>query len=414
MFSHEDQIRIHKQKTKLQAHVTGLIQRRNTLQFEAQKSRENRIPNGDLIVIKAITRLDASVNNYGKVNEIMTNYVEMVREVTALEAACDVLEQTIREEQLNRSQTLSESSAIAKLFDMSPWTITLPILQDTVDMQENLSVSNKSTIRIDQKMSEVNSELISLDIPKPTNPRELDAALEIARCSEAQCNLKAAGSLSLRSDIQRLQRFAAESDLAVKQAIAAKDSESEDFVKHSGELDEQEAAATASFEAAKAEFQKLTREADDQIEALRERMSYTAATYDDMCRELDQLEQAPFEMRGVSEGSSQIDYTSEEEENRADECLLEQRNLLQNEVKNLKMLLKEQKQKAKVKEAALLDDVKNLKEQYYRTKQRVQSTVKMVELNSSSNLRSDIAVIIGHIDSSIMELRELASRDVVA
>jgi exonuclease III len=72
----------------------------------------------------------------------------------------------------------------------------------------------------------------------------------------------------------------------------------------------------------------------------------------------------------------------------------------------LQGLLKEDKEKAKERKVVLLGDIKRLKNRYDMTKQKVQTTVKVVELNSScSNLRSDIAIILGHIDSSITELR---------
>jgi hypothetical protein len=338
----------------------------------------------------------------------MAAYSEEMGDIAAVAATCTILEQAIQEELNTRSESLAEYGEISKLFEFGSFTLTVPRIQPP---REDIGNVDYSTVRIEQKLAEIRTERNNLAIIGGINPMELEAALEIARSGEAQWNLKSAGSLSLRTDLQRLQKLAVEGEFNLKQLTITNDAESQRLARQGIALDEEERIALSNLEAVKRDFESQNTEFDEEIEKVKEMLSQSTVTYDNLCEEMDGLV-APVHPFTVEEEEQEQESEEESSETPNTEDLVlrsqmeMQRSSLKQEVEFLKTQLKEERNRLKTREAEMKEQIVKLRAKCRANRTRMRTCyVKTVDSSSFSTLRTDIASIIGHIDSSILEMQ---------
>ena len=96
MFTLADKEKIHKQKSDYQVEIAALTQRKNQLLVELKKIKANIVPQGELTFLKAETRNQASSSNSEEIKDLMNKFVEMVRDVSACQSQCSILEKKIK------------------------------------------------------------------------------------------------------------------------------------------------------------------------------------------------------------------------------------------------------------------------------------------------------------------------------
>ena len=399
LFSTDDHARIHKQRMKLEMEVATLNQRLLTLRHEANKVKENVVSQGELTVLKAETRLNLSQTNSIKLNDLINLFTETTRDVSAAAATCDTLEQMIEEETRHRDQFVEESALVADVLSFHEYDLQLPhLLSQKVKPVSDYDVDAG---RSEQKVKEIKNEMVSVESGANFTGMESSAALEMARSTEAQWNLKSAGALSLRNEIQRLQQYLAEGELQARDIEKSNESERaklDEFVTASGQdVTDMDTRFQQASEQWKSELEQL----EDQRIHLRQRVNSAAASYDRICAEIDELESA--ERADIAE-------TEEEEEEVSDEqntdVLAQQKATIQREISELNRKYKHTKRAVKRKESSLKASVRALNTRYHNLKEETQLLAGNLSQHSdSSYLQKEIASLIQKIDGSITELR---------
>jgi hypothetical protein len=323
----------------------------------------------------------------------MVEFVETVRESSAITAQCSIFEQMIVDETNHRQQIVTESSSIADVLSFDENSISLP----KIVRHDPIPSSDADSKRNDQLLRDTRSAILSLEIPRHAQDLEPEAALEIARFAESQWNLRSAGTYSLRNEIQRLQRAATEGDSLLRKTQAARDAEEQKNTEASLRSHQEEVAIEASARESSLEFARELEEFDDQLRHLKQRANSSADLYGRIRREILELDSEPEEFRLEPESPEEEDLFDFSDEG-PDLSLVRQRTTLQREVADLRERLVRERKAAKHRQAALVAAIGHLNA-------RCRGYRRKVRLSDDSPIKDDLAALINRIDSSIIELQ---------
>lgn len=408
LFTKEDQIRIHKQRTELEIQVATLKQRLTTLRFEAQKVKANIVTPGELTVLKAETRSLLSSEHSMKLNDLMNNLTETMRDVAAASATCSTLEHMIDDEIQQREKQVAESQTIAEILSFCDCGATLPQIPN-----KNLNGTDADYTWNADKLTELRNQMMSIEGRQGNRDLESDAALQMARSAESQWHLKSVGTLALRNEMQRLQRCFADGESELRKMERAKEDEKRKLDAFVDASNHDEGDIAAKFAHAKAEYQQQIQQMDDELSQLKMRVNASAHSYDRICTEINEIRSNEFAQVHPIE--------DEEEEDDESECVLEnpannlveRKQSLQREIRELEKKYKQTRRAVKKKQADLKSTIRALNSRYmtlHDEKERRAGTL-IAEHTDSLQLQREIASLIDKIDSSITDLRSGLARD---
>lgn len=417
MFTLADKAKIHKQKSDYQVEIAALTQRKNQLQVELKKIKANIVPQGELTFLKAETRNQASSSNSEEIKDLMNKFVEMVREVSACQAQCSILEKKIKEVAQRREQIVSESEDIVNCLDfsdLSPFFPKLPQLDcKAYNEKEKLDIA-----RSQQKIKDIHSDLMDCEIIiQSPNPKYKESALEIARSSEFQWQLKSVGTMTIRNELQRLQRTVATSDSEIKKLQAVIQEENQKLSDIILEKQKEESEALSRFTHGKEEFAKSIQNSDDEINQINLKIQRASETYDQIMEDLSKIDsrrnilnyEQSYEEES-NENESNINDFQHQDQQLLYEQLRMKKNDLCKEVNNLKIQINKTKKKAKLKEKKILTDIQKLKTKYQSYKLIIQRSCIQVNQNDSSSVTGEIHSLIEKIDNSLTELHSVVNQ----
>jgi hypothetical protein len=399
VITRDDQIRIHKQHTDLQMEVATLTQQLQTLHIEAQKVKAGLVSQGELTLLKANIRMNLSTSNSTRVNDLMAEFVETVRESSAISANCGILEQMIVDEANHRQQIVSEYTAIADTLSFADVTICLPKI---VRHDPAVPISDTDSKRNEHVLNETRSGILSLAVPRQAHDLEPEAALEIARNAEAQWNLRSAGTYSLRNEIQRLQRAASEGEALLRKTQIARDAEEQKRTQAGLLSHQEEVEVEAAVRQASLELKRESEELDDELGQLKQRLNASAEQFDRLRRELLEIDQSrPLVLSQESSEEEDL-FDFEDATDEPNPVLIRQKAVLKREVADLGEALKRDRRAAKHREAVLFAAIKKLKG-------RLKGNRTQIKIADDSPITDELHTLINRIDNSIVELqREFA------
>lgn len=425
MFTTADKERIHKQKSDYQVEIAALTQRRNQLHVELKKTKANIVSQGELTFLKAETRNQASSSNSEEIKDLMNTFIETVRDISACQAQCSILEQRIREEAQHREQIVNESQEITSCLDFSellPLSIKLPQNDyQSYNEKDKLEIS-----RAQQKIKDIHSELTECEIATQVpNPKFKESALEIARSSEYQWQLKSVGTMTLRNEIQRLQRSVATSDSEIKKLQELIQNEQKKLSDIQIQQHKEEAEALSRFSHGKEEFAKNIQITDDEIKQIELKIQRASQSYDTIMDDLKKIDSQKniFNFGDFNEDESNENYSNDNSNNNSNyidnnqedqqiiyDELIKKKNDICKEIDTLKLQVNKVKKKAKLKEQKFLTEIKKLKSKYQSYQLAMQkSCIQMNQLDSSS-VTGEIQSLIDKIDNSLTELHSVINQ----
>lgn len=420
MFTTADKEKIHKQKSDYEVEIAALTQRRNQLRVELKKVRSNFVTQGELTFLKAETRNHASSSNSEEIKDLMNTFVEMVREISACQAQCSILEQKIKDVAKQRAQIVSESQDIVNCLDFSELKPFLPKLPQH-NWSPHTEKEELEIQRAQQRLKGIQQELIECEntIQNP-NPKYKESALEISRSSEYQWQLKSVGTIIIRNEIQRLQRAVATSDSEIKKLQAIIQEEQKKLSDTQLQQQKEEAEAFSRFTHGKEEFERNIQITDDEINQINLRIRSASESYDQIMEDLRKIDEQKNnvninnnydeEKSDGYDSDSSNDGLAMQNEQILYQQLIKTKHDLSQEVGNLRTQVNKAKKKAKLKESKILADIKKLKSKYqsYQTILQ-QSSIQMNQLDSSS-VTDEIQSLIEKIDNSLTELHSVINQ----
>jgi hypothetical protein len=370
--------------------------------MEAQKVKAGLVSPGELTRLKAGIRLNLSSSNSTRLNDLMSEFVETIREVTAASATCAILEQMIIDEANHRAQIVDESATIADIFSFSELPIVLPKIVRPDPLHTN---SRGDSATDNQQLKEIQAALISIDIPRKGHELEREAALEIARGAEAEWNLRSVGTYSVWSEIQRLQRIVAEGEAMERKLAIAKEQEEQKLGNILLQFHQEEVDTDAGLGQAAFELKRQTQELDDQLAQLKLMVNEAAEQYDRICSDFNELDRRDRESQMPVETGESEEALFQFEEQDDNAVLAKQKVALEHELSELRSGFKQQKKLAKRGEHEQLLCIRRLKAKCKSSQQVAQQTLEL-NLQDASPIKRDIASIIERIDASLLELRQ--------
>ncbi|OHT12735.1 hypothetical protein TRFO_17365 [Tritrichomonas foetus] len=418
MFSQADKEKIHKQKGELHVEIAALTQHRNQLRLELNKIKASIVSQGELTFLKAETRGQISSSNSSHLKELMNVFVDTIRDISASRATCSILEQKIKEESQRRTQIVEESQSVAGSLDFSDLSIFFPKLpqHECRPISKN---EDQEIRRLLQKLQDIRKDTINCEgVIKASNPKHKETALEIARSAESQWQLKSVGTISLRNEIQRLQRAVATSDSQIRKLESAVESEHQKVAEAQMKQQKEESEALSNLNHGKEEFAKTMDIIEEEINQLNIRIKSSSQIYDNLMEELHQLDN----QKKIIHTNLQNDNDDKNNDNDDDDKIFDfdeapqsqnaidlqnKKQELQKEIENLKHQVNRQKKKAKIKETKMMSDIKKLQVRYKTCRATIQkSCVQISELDSGS-VTGEIKSLIQKIDTSITDLQSV-------
>lgn len=419
MFTLADKEKIHKQKSDYQVEIAALTQRKNQLLVELKKIKANIVPQGELTFLKAETRNQASSSNSEEIKDLMNKFVEMVRDVSACQAQCSILEKKIKEVAQQREQIVSESQDIVNCLDFSDLSPFFPKLPQ-YDFRSYNEKEKLEVARAQQKIKDIHSSLMDCEIiAQAPNPKYKESAFEIARSSEFQWQLKSVGTMTIRNELQRLQRSVATSDSEIKRLQEIIQEEHQKLSDMLLKKQKEEAEALSHFNQGKEEFAKNIQNADDEIQQINLQIQRASEAYDQIMDELKKIdsqknninfEESYEEEIDENYGSPEMNNIQQQDQQILYEQLIKEKNNLSTEVDNLKIRVNKVKKKAKLKEQKLLTDIRKLKSKYQSYKSIMQRSYIQVNQLDSSSVTGEIQTLIEKIDNSLTELHSVINQ----
>ena len=403
LFTHEDHTRIHKERMKLEMVVATLNQRLQSLRLEAQKVKENVVSQGELTVLKAETRTNLSTANSIRLNDLINLFTETMRDVSAASATCDTLEQMIDEEIRFREQFVNESATVANALCFDEYHLRLPHL-----LSQNVKPVNDTDIdasRCEQRITEIRGEIATIESSINFSSIESTAALEMARSTESQWNLKSAGTFSLRNEIQRLQKYLADGESQVRDLEQANESERARFDEFVNASTQDVTQMDERLRQASEEWGREVAQLDEQCRQLQMRVKMAAASYDRICAEIVELDSA--EHGDLSDSGEDFEDEEEDVPVQTPQQLTDEKVSLEKEIHDLEKKYKHAKSAVKKKETSLKTSIRSLNARYHHLKeeQKLRAGSLLSQHSDSSYLQKEIASLIQKIDGSITELR---------
>lgn len=405
MFTQNDQIRIRKQRTDLEIGVAALEQQLSGLRFEARKLKNEMVSESELLALKAEIRSTLSVSNSTKINDLMSVFTETIRDVAAISATCETLDGLIAEETRQREYVVDELASVKDCLDFEGYNLRIPHIMEV----ELIGKVDPEASRKRRALKEARDGILMMEGNRSCNI-EADAALEMARSTEAHWKLKATGTLPVRSEIQRLQRLVSEGESRVRVLENGVEVERVKFDETSRSAHSSEVTTDERTVQAKAEFVRQTESLDHEVLQLKQKVSRSAAYHDKLMAEIAELEADEIERRNqesVDDDEEEDDGDGYEDASR--ERLIEKRASISSEVKELQARYREGCRRAKDKERRLKSEIHLLMKQCASfkddEKQFMPSNDYAFTSASSSPIHRQIVSLFQKIDMSIMDLR---------
>ena len=419
IFSKEAKEIIHKQRRELNVQIMSLNQQKNLLQVELNKIKSNIVSQGELQFLKAETRSQISSSNSNHLKELMNNFIDIIRDVSAARATCSILEQKIKEESQRRAQIVGESQQISDAMDFTEFFLTFPKLSQN-EIQKISKPEEQQMISLNQKLQEIWKDTISCEgVIKAANPKNKETALEIARSAESQWQLKSLGTIILRNEIQRLQRAATVSDSQLKKLENSIEDDHKKMSEAKLKNEKEEALALSNFNHNKEEFDKDLKNINDEITRLNNQIKISAKAYDTIIQDIKKFDEQPKHIDQDddidddtlmnTDDDNEIFEFSEEKRNRENETqqLYIKKQELIKEIESMKHQINKQKKKAKIRQNKLIDDIKKLQGKARTYSAYIKRSFSQLTEADSSSVSTEIQSLIEKIDSSLTDLHSV-------
>jgi hypothetical protein len=261
-----------------------------------------------------------------------------------------------------------------------------------------------------EKLQKTETDILDMIAIRNKSDLEREAALQIARTSDSEWNIRDLGIQSLRSEIQMLQRKATESDSLVRNLELCKDSVSRKLSDMTATFSQDEANACQLLVSAKSEWSRELSRLSDGATHIQEQINQSAAFYDEVTSEIRDLEQ---DRLPIPLFTDETDISDSESTESLPECsnLVQQKQTLEAEVTKLRKALNAKKRKVKKRQHETISQIRML---YCMYSKQVASENDFRAGNilyndyMCSDLEIQIQALVQKIDISMAELRNIA------
>lgn len=414
LFSNQQRNEIRRTRASLESEIEYLNKRKIMLLEQSNNVKANIVGLGELSQLKSSVRSHLSSINSKHLTELMDEYIGIVQENNELQARCDILSKLITKEYDNRQNEKELANEIYDTLDFSNLSVNMPELpKDQIQGREPYLTNEINQYQ--RKLNTLKQELMSENCKVVSSDMLCNAASCYSRNAEAQWENRSIGTNLLNTQIQTLQKHIIDASLFLNQIEESLMEEKKKFSLAQIKASEEEVKAKSKKDSIICGFNTQLSELDQVIQQTKKAIEVSAKSYETILQEIKQISHnmnsfhfQTFDNDTDNDVNKSENYivNSDKEQIPSDlyAKLLQKRDQLQKENRELSEKYSKQKNFAKKKEVFLKQAIQKL-----LSKLQTNQTLLMNYTNALSQtsfpIEKEMTSIIDHIDNTINELR---------